>query len=111
MLKREPGAAVVAAALEGAAISATNHAEVLARPDLDRAASIAALGLLGLPVRPFSEAESTAASTLILRYRGVLSLADCACIATAELLGIPVLTADRVWATLPLGIEVRLIRP
>jgi ribonuclease VapC len=39
-----------------------------------------------------------------------LSLGDRACLALAERLALPVLTADRVWADLDLGIEVVLIR-
>jgi PIN domain nuclease of toxin-antitoxin system len=39
-----------------------------------------------------------------------LSLADRACLALAKRLKIPVLTADRDWADLELGITVQLIR-
>ncbi len=40
----------------------------------------------------------------------MLSLGDAACLATARVLGMPVLTANRAWAALPVGVEVRLIR-
>jgi len=59
----------------------------------------------------FSAVEVGLAQSLVRRHRGMLSLPDCACIATARLLAIPVATADQIWATLPLQIEVRLIRP
>jgi PIN domain nuclease of toxin-antitoxin system len=39
-----------------------------------------------------------------------LSLADRACLALAERERLPVLTADRHWGSLDLGIDVRLIR-
>jgi PIN domain nuclease of toxin-antitoxin system len=43
------------------------------------------------------------------RRRGI-SLGDAACLATAEALGLPVLTADRAWATLGIDLDIRLIR-
>ena len=39
-----------------------------------------------------------------------LSLADRACLALAKRLDIPVLTADRSWADLNLGVAAQLIR-
>jgi ribonuclease VapC len=39
-----------------------------------------------------------------------LSLADRVCFALAESLDAPVLTADRAWADIDVGVEVRLIR-
>ncbi len=39
-----------------------------------------------------------------------LSLGDRACLALAQRLGLPALTADRAWKDLSLGIEVQVIR-
>ncbi len=39
-----------------------------------------------------------------------LSLGDRACFALAREARLPILTADRAWSTLNLGVEVRLIR-
>ena len=65
---------------------------------------------LGVEVVPFSEAEAEAAGALLGVHRGRLSLGDCACLATARQHGLPVMTADRAWAGLDLGVEIRLIR-
>ena len=42
--------------------------------------------------------------------KGILSLGDRACIATAIRLGGTAVTADRIWSTLDLGCPVELIR-
>ncbi|MBA2515401.1 MAG: hypothetical protein H0V26_13925 [Solirubrobacterales bacterium] len=39
-----------------------------------------------------------------------LSLADRCCLALAHRLGLPILTANRAWATIDVGVEVQLIR-
>lgn len=72
------------------------------------------LALLGqtLEVVPFDALQSRLAAYWYARrhpYR--LSLGDCACLALAEARGVPVLTAERAWASLPdLPVEVRAIR-
>ena len=38
-----------------------------------------------------------------------LSFADRACLATAKIEGIPVLTANRIWANLDLDLDIRCI--
>lgn len=44
------------------------------------------------------------------KHKG-LSLGDCACLATALQLGLPVYTADKIWAELDVpNIEIKLIR-
>jgi hypothetical protein len=43
-------------------------------------------------------------------WRRGLSLGDAACLATAAVLRLPVLTADRAWAGLGLELDIRLIR-
>jgi PIN domain nuclease of toxin-antitoxin system len=42
--------------------------------------------------------------------RAGLSFGDRACLALALIHGLPVLTADRAWAKVDVGVEVRLIR-
>jgi PIN domain nuclease of toxin-antitoxin system len=69
------------------------------------------LEALGLDLLDFTlqDAESVAQLWPITRPVG-LSLGDRACLSLARRLGLPAFTADRHWATLDLGVEVRLVR-
>ena len=66
---------------------------------------------LDLAIRPFDESLAVAAGLLrsATREHG-LSLGERACLAMARCEGAAVLTADRTWATLNVGVEVELIR-
>jgi PIN domain nuclease of toxin-antitoxin system len=111
-LQDEPGADIVALALPGAAISAVNQAEVVAKLRRLGETALVSLHLIDLAVLPFTAAETELAGELVWRHRGVVSLGDAACLATAKLRAVPVLTADRAWARLPsLGVEIRFLRP
>lgn len=100
--------------IAGASISAANWAEVIEkalRADVDAAtlrASFEALGAQVLPVE-VGHAEYAAHLQEPTRRHG-LSLADRICFALARDLGSPILTADRAWAEIDVGIEVQLIR-
>lgn len=114
VLRNETGADRVESYLADGVISAVNVAEVVSRLiDFGAAPDIALRALCGLRVSilPFDTATALEAGVLrqSTRVRG-LSPGDRACIATARLLGTPVVTADRAWATLDLGVEVVLIR-
>lgn len=114
LLRGEPGADRVEAYLPTGVISAVNVAEVVARLiDFGAAPEIAlrALGGLQVSILPFDAAIALEAGVLrqSTRARG-LSLGDRACLATAKVLGTAVVTADRAWAELDLGVEVVLIR-
>lgn len=114
----EAGAAVVEGVLPSALLSAVNASEVRAKADARGVADVDALedGLhqVGLRVLPFDHTAARACADLASRLhrlgRRPLSLADRACLGTAQVRGIGVLTADRAWATLDLGVEVQLIR-
>ncbi len=56
-----------------------------------------------------NDAMATARLRQPTRHLG-LSLGDRACLALGQRHGVPVLTSDRDWARLDLGIDVRLIR-
>ena len=113
-VREEPGHEQVSAVLSQSVISSVNLAEVLAKV-LERALPLdaheAALANSGLAVEPFGPADARASALLYLptRPRG-LSFGDRACLALGQRLGLPVLTADRAWADLNLGIAVTVIR-
>jgi PIN domain nuclease of toxin-antitoxin system len=100
--------------LVGAAISAVNFSEVLAKlgsGGLTEVEADMAVAALDLNVIAFDEHQARAAARLwpAARHFG-LSLADRACLALGLRLGAPVVTADRAWGTLDIGIEIVLIR-
>lgn len=110
----EPGAALVQSRLPHALISSVNLCECLSSmiakgrtPD----AAWKQLRQLQLEVIGFDFLQARAAAALIEQTRSFgLSLGDRACLALARARRLPVLTADRIWAELHLGIEVQLIR-
>ncbi len=113
-LVSEPFTLFNAAHLGHAVISAVNLSEVLTRlPEIGvpQEAAAAAVLRLNLRVTPFDEPQARAAARLrrLTRHAG-LSLGDRACLALAERLGCPAVTADRAWAQLNIGVEVVLIR-
>ena len=114
ILFEEEGAAVAARALSGGIVSAVNASEVVAKlvdlgaGEAEAAASFRAFGLL---VRPFDETLAVAAAAMRAATRAHgLSLGDRACLAQAIRERAAVLTADRAWARLDLGVDVTVIR-
>ena len=120
-LHGEPGADVVSDALaDVSVVSAANWAEVLSKfsdegedPDAiaEGVESEGALfsGLEELPVTD-DDARTIVRLRPLTRSGGLYLVGDRACLALALRLGYGVLTADRQWASLALGIEIRLIR-
>jgi ribonuclease VapC len=114
LLFAEPGAEEVADAIANiAAVSTVNLCEtatVLIRRGLD-AQTILSPVREQVIVEPFTDADALAAAKLYPQTAAKgLSLGDRACIALADRLGSPAVTAEHVWSELDLGIEVRLIR-
>ena len=106
----EDGADVAASAVHDGVMSAVNASEVVSKlVDLGSADDEARWTLLafGLTIRPFDQEQATAAGLLrsATRPHG-LSLGDRACLALAIRERSPVVTADRAWAGLELGIDV-----
>ncbi|MEX0749412.1 MAG: type II toxin-antitoxin system VapC family toxin [Dehalococcoidia bacterium] len=113
-IKREPGYQRAIAAIQTAIISSVNFAEVashLAKSgvSLDEIKSV--LSSFALPTIDFNMEQALEAARLHpLTVRQGLSLGDRACLALAVLRGLPVMTADRKWASVDIGIEIVLVR-
>ncbi len=113
-LKDEVGSATVLAAMPDAVISSVNLAEVVTRliddgfafEDVRTAIANTSIDTIGFD---YEFAFGAGALREPTRAYG-LSLGDRACLALAQRLGIPALTADRQWALIDIGVEVRLIR-
>jgi ribonuclease VapC len=100
--------------LANASISTVNLSEVLARLleiGMPQHEAEIAVAKLDLQVIAFDEvdARDTARLRSVTRHGG-LSLGDRACLALGNRLGSPVITGDRAWAGLDIGVEVVLIR-
>ena len=115
-LLAEDGKDQVESALEGSTISAVNLAEVLYRAS-DEGFAIDGLTQdiegFGVTVVPFTGEDARAVERIrsVSRRKGLnVSLADAACLATADRLGLPVMGADHEWQRLELDVEIRMIR-
>jgi ribonuclease VapC len=116
LLNDEIGGAAVAEALECSAclISCVNVAETMSRfaergiPEAVAAQIVLGLNLIMVEFG-FEMARRCGALRPTTRSLG-LSLGDRACLALALERGCPVLTADRAWAKLDLGVDIRVIR-
>lgn len=116
LMNAEPGAdRVIHALLESECVLlSVNLTEVLTRL-IDRGASAQEaadrIQTTGLTIVAFDQTLAVAAAKLrtATRPQG-LSLGDRACLALAQQLGTPALTADRAWRGLDLGIEIEMIR-
>jgi ribonuclease VapC len=113
-LKNEPFDNVDPRRLVGATISAVNFCEILSKlhdDGLNDAQAHAAVSRMDLRVIPLDGVQARTAAQLrsITRHAG-LSLGDRACLALGDRLGCPVVTADRIWANLGVGVEIFVIR-
>ena len=114
LVHREAGAQRVKAALPAAVLGSVNLAEVVTKlvergMPPDDIADL--LQDLDLDLHPFDEALAFETGVLRASTRGRgLSLGDRACLALARRLGASVLTADRAWQGLNLGVPVEMLR-
>ncbi|MBE9055341.1 PIN domain-containing protein [Sphaerospermopsis sp. LEGE 08334] len=114
LLNQEPGSEEVLKFIGKAAISTMNLSEVIAKladagiPDND---IILIINNLNLEVIDFNEEQALKAGTLRPITKSIgLSFGDRACLALGIFLNQPVLTTDRLWSNLSVGIEVRILR-
>lgn len=114
LLNREAGWQKAEAALGDASISSVNVCEVLSRlieRSVPEKAAWEIFGALELESIPFGNGHAREAAHLraATRKQG-LSLGDRACLALARTLKRPVMTADRAWKDMDVGVEIRLLR-
>jgi len=113
-IREEPGSSLVADLAPDALMSTVNLAEVFSKL-MERGLSAdqadAIVYRYGFEVVPFDEelARRTGALRPATKTLG-LSLGDRACLALALREALPVVTTDRNWTKLTLGIEIRVVR-
>ena len=100
--------------LQDGNLSTVNMTEVLTRANdrgIDGKHATGFLERLRLQTHVFDVGQATISADLrpATRHLG-LSLGDRACLALAQSLGAPVMTADRAWAALDVGISITVIR-
>ena len=113
---KEPGMDKVVPALSFACTSAINRTEALYivakrlnLSSLDEARE--RVDPLEIEVISFDQEQSSLAADIHIHSRKLgLSVGDCSCLALAKTKNIPVLTSDRVWTKLDIGVHVRMIR-
>ncbi len=112
LLNNEPGADRVQAVLtmENCSISNVNWSEV-ARKLVLRGLSVESVAqklmALGLAFVDFDYPLAIATAQIEAQ---ALSLGDRACLALSSVLGATALTADKIWQSLPTGVDIELIR-
>ncbi|HKV01746.1 MAG TPA: type II toxin-antitoxin system VapC family toxin [Ktedonobacteraceae bacterium] len=115
LFHQELGSDKVEQAIEdGAAISTVNLSEVASKlNELGTPEKLiqTVINVLELNIVDFNTELAYKAGLLRpLTKRAGLSLGDRACLALAQNLNLPALTADRAWETLSIGIKVQVIR-
>jgi PIN domain nuclease of toxin-antitoxin system len=114
LLNNEPGSEIVINLLTEAVISSVNLSEVIAKLADSGMSEILireVISSLELKVVDFNTEMAYYAGMLRPLTKSVgLSFGDRACLALGQFLVLPVLTTDRTWANLNLGINVQLIR-
>ncbi|HEY0675222.1 MAG TPA: type II toxin-antitoxin system VapC family toxin [Immundisolibacter sp.] len=113
-LHDEPGAERVWSVLSQAVVGTVNWSEVVQKA-LRRQVDITGMReefvQAGVVFSPFTVEQAEIAALLWDKTRHLgLSLGDRACLALAMEQQLPILTADRAWSELDLGLQIQLVR-
>lgn len=114
LLKKESGHSIVEENLANAVMSAINISEVIAvllAIEIPKNETLTIINGLISEIIPFDQHQALMAAELrkITKQHG-LSLGDRACLALAKEKKLPVITADKIWNKLDLGITIHVIR-
>lgn len=114
VINKEPGAAYVWDRMPGSSISSVNYAEVITKlienGSPAKAAKEAIDDYLLQVISVDADLGARMGTLHEVTQRKNISLGDRACLALAERLKLPILTADRAWAKLDLDLTIELIR-
>jgi PIN domain nuclease of toxin-antitoxin system len=114
LFNQEEGHEVVSQYLDQAVMSTVNFSEVIAKlvdKNIPETLIQEFISQLTVRIIPADPQQAVIAGLLRLQTKTFgLSLGDRFCIALGVQLNSPVMTADRAWERINLGIEVRLIR-
>jgi PIN domain nuclease of toxin-antitoxin system len=114
LLNQETGSEEILQLIDNAAVSSVNLSEVIAK--------LAEAGIpeeeirqillhLNLEVILFNEEQALRAGMMRPATKSIgLSFGDRACLALGVILNQPVITTDRLWSNLNIGIEIRVMR-
>jgi ribonuclease VapC len=114
LIQNERGAEKVRSLVSECIMGSVNFAEVVSTMnhdgyEADQIEQI--LGEYNISVIPFDQVQATAAGNMRRSTRHLgLSLGDRACLALALQKKLPVLTADRAWAGVDVGVRIELVR-
>ena len=114
LLHDEPGASEVEPWIADGVVSTVNLAEVVGKlleAGMPEEPTLTAIEGLALDVIAFDAAMAVRSGVLRPLTRSLgLSLGDRTCLATAQQLKLPVITADRTWRKLDVGVKVHIVR-
>lgn len=114
LLNQEPGHSVVEEHLADAIMSAVNVSEVIAvlfAAKLPQKDILDVIQDLIKEVIPFDANQAFIAAEMRTKTQAYgLSMGDRACLSLAKMKKIPVLTADKIWSKVDIGVSIEVIR-